>query len=95
MVYNTRPGQHVAFETARAKFESQPFFAFRENHHAWVDPTDYEPDNMNNILSIPGSEVRRQTFDYVNMLKECVWGGPSEQYNDSFVFVLEVRALTT
>ena len=60
LVYNTRPGEHAAFETLRERFAKHDFIVFRENTAIFHDPTNFEPDNLNNPRNIPGSEVRRQ-----------------------------------
>jgi len=91
MVYNTRPGSHPVFEKNRDNFEGHDFISFKEISKTFVDPTDFEPDNMNNPKDIPGGEVRHQTFDYINMLSECAAGGPSPDHDESFVVILEVR----
>ncbi len=57
MVFNTRPGKHPVFESNRVEFEGHKFITFKENNKEWVDPTDFEPNNMNNPKDIPGHEV--------------------------------------
>ena len=93
MVYNTRPGQHPVFEKNQEIFAGHDYISFKEIEATWVDPTDFEPDNMNNPKDIPGGEVRRQTFDYINMLSTCAEGGPSSNHAESFVVILEVHVV--
>jgi hypothetical protein len=94
MVYNTRPGEHAAFNHSRERFGPRhPVFSFRENRHVFHDPSDFEPDNMRNAKNLPGGQVRQQTFDYAHMLRECAWGGPSPGHPESFVLIVEVRTI--
>jgi hypothetical protein len=91
MVYNTRSNEHAAFNRSRARFGTRhPVFTFRENRHAFRDPSDFEPDNLHNTKNLPGGQVRRQTFDYAHMLRECAWGGASPDHPESFVLIIEV-----
>jgi hypothetical protein len=89
MIYNTRPGKHPVFEKNKELFRGHGFISFKELDAEWKDPSDFEPDNMNNPNDIPGAEVRRQTFDYINMLGECAAGGISPDHPESFVVILE------
>ena len=66
MVYNTRPGQHPVFEQNRDIFEGHDFISFKEIQKEWKDPTNFEPDNMNNPKDIPGGEVRHQVRAFLH-----------------------------
>ena len=93
MVYNTRPGAHPVFEENRRRFAGHDFISFREIGREWVDPSDFEPDNMNNPNDLPGGEVRHQTFDYINLLTACVAGGPAPGSAESFAIIIEVSGV--
>ena len=92
MVYNTRPGAHPVFEDNRRRFEGHDFISFAEIQEEWKDPTNFEPNNLHNPGNTPGHEVRRQTFDYINLFTECIKGGPAPDKAESFLVIIEVRA---
>ena len=88
VVYNTRPGAHPVFELNRRRFARHDFIAFRQNRQEWVDPSDFEPDNMHNPDGRPGGEVRHQTFDTINLLRDCRDAGGTT--SGGFMVIVEV-----
>ena len=88
VVMNTRPGQHPVFEAAKLKFASTAGVAFLDMPLAgqsWVDPSKFEPNNMNNPKQLPGGEVRHQTHDLAQLLEVC--GRP--EHRGDFTLLLE------
>ena len=98
MVYNTRPGLHAAFNRSREHFGARhSVFTFRENHRAFpraaaaaAAAAASHIDASQNPAGLTSAEVRRQTVDYVSMLRECAWGGASAAHPESFLMIVEV-----
>ena len=88
VVMNTRPGQHAIFDAAKVRFAQTAGVVFEDMPLAdqgWVDPSKFEPNNMNNPKQLPGGEVRHQTHDLQALLSVC---GRAEHRGD-YTLLLE------
>ncbi len=73
-VMNTNPNENKVFENVKAKYanDATGIFIFFDHPDAeWVDPSDFEPDPLDNPSAKPGKQARKQTHDLITLLEHC------------------------
>ena len=100
VVMNMVPGEHAAFEEARAAFtggkhaKGSAYLTFLDRPGLYVDPRPGAPpvDDLHNPKNIPGAQVRRQTCDVATLLEYAAGtldgvGGEASPLAEHFMFL--------